>query len=468
MCNNLVPLPITSSSTLLHPPHIAGNAASEFYVAFGKNDLSNFRTTNLRLIISTPETDPVGYEVFSPYGYQTSGSVSPSSFASVGLDRSLMVGSGNQRNKGIRVRATDPSKSIEVRGINYRTHTADAFLALPTGPVNEEYTYIASSMLWTNRTRERHSSLILIVGTQSNTRLTITPKQYVLIPNDLRDGNITTNFVHPGQSYTVTLDAMQTYQIESKLDLTGSWIVSNKPLSVFTGHEGTDVPEKTGGYDHIIEQVPPVSTWGRFFFLVPSSQNPRTTPELYKIIASKPHTTVSITCSLLENSQHTLSYHAYFPEVGGIERFNMEIDNYCYVSSDKPVLVMQYAYGGQPNMGHGDPFMMMILPTEQYISNTTIDFYSYENFRGSIAVVILQKYVPTSDDVLLDNYPLGSDWKELHCSEGELCGYTLHMEVSNGFHSLRHINGLIPVAVNVYGYERYQSYGYPAATNLRG
>ena len=364
------------------------------------------------------------------------------------------------------MRASDPSKTLIVSGMNYEHYSADAFLALPTGPVRSEYTYITNSMLWTNRTGYTSPSLILIVGTQDNTVLTITPTEYVIIPYDLRDPINPQYFVHPGQSYTVTLNRLVTYQIESNLDLTGSRIVSNKPLSVFAGHECTDVPGAVAYCDHLFEQVPPTNTWGRLFFLVPSDSAYRTSPEWYRIVSSKQFTTVSITCYSLDNSLHAFSYHAYIGPIGGIEEFQMQRDNYCYVSADKSVLVMQYAYGGSVNNGHGDPFMMMILPNEQYVTNATIQFFAYSSFISDITIVVLQQENPTNS-VLLNSIPLLSGWISLYCSEGELCGYALRMPVNNGFYSVRHINNLIPVAVYVYGFDTYEGYGYPAAMALR-
>ena len=445
-------------------------AASEYFLAFSKNLYQVNDESVLTLIITTPETVPVSYEVVSPYNsYHATGSVFPSSYVSISLDSSLTVTGSDvtQRNKGISVRAINSSETISVSGMIYVQYTADAFLALPSGPVTEEYTYIAGSMLWTNRSESTLSSLILMVGTQNNTLLTITPTQFVILPDDMRDPENPQNFVSPGQPYTVTLDRLHTYQIESNLDLTGSKIVSNKPLSVFAGHECADVPAKVAACDHLYEQIPPTSTWGRFFFLLPSYSVSRTSPEWYRVISSKLSTTVSITCYLLGDSLHSFAYQAYIAEVGGFKQFHMERDYYCYISSDKPVLVMQYAYGGSANNRYGDPFMMMVVPTEQYVANTTINFYAYEHFVSYITIVALQQEVPTRD-VIFDSVTLVyGDWTALYCSEEEFCGFALHMQVSQGFHSVKHSNSSISVAVHVYGFEHSQGYGYPAAMSLK-
>lgn len=452
-------------STYLSPLAAGDNAASEFFLGFSKNHRYGGGDT-LRLIISNTETYSVGFEVYSPYaGYIANDIVYPSSYYYVNIPSYMTVDYDYQRNKGVWVRTTNPDLSITVSAMNYEIYTADAFLALPSGPALQEYTYITNSMLWTNRSGDTFPSLILLVGTEDNTAITITPTEYITIPYDLRDVNNPQSFVHPGQSYTVILDRLETYQIESNLDLTGSRIVSNKPVSVFAGHECTDVPGNVEACDHLFEQVPATSTWGRFFFLVSSNSEGRISPEWYRIVASQQFTTIMITCYSNQESLHTFSYHAYIAAVGGFEQFQMERDNYCYTAADKPVLVMQYAYGGSANNGIGDPFMMMILPTEQYVTNATIPFYAYDYFTSDITIVVLQQDYPAGM-VQLDGSILSGEWIQLYCSEEELCGYTLRLPVYTGHHSLRHLVSTVPVAVYVYGFDYYQGYGYPAALSL--
>lgn len=374
--------------------------------------------------------------------------------------------SADERTKGIWVRSTDPSKLLVVSGLNYETHTSDGFLALPIMPGADQYTYFTNSMLWNNRTGDTSPSLVLLVAQQDSTVVTITPTEYVIIPYDLRESS--QYFVHPGESYTVTLNWLETYQIESLLDLTGTKIVSNKPLSVFSSHECTDVPGGVTACDHLFEQVPPTYTWGRFFFLVPSDAQYRTAPEWYRIVSSKRATTVRITCFSVTDSVHAFSYHAYIADVGLFEQFQIEIDNYCYVSSDKPILVMQYAYGGTSNpQGRGDPFMMMILPNEQFVTNSTIQFYSHSFFPYNYITIVVRQEDTPSGSILVDGSPTLGDWITLYCDEGVLCGYALRMSVSSNYHAVRHTDSSVPVAVYVYGFEYYGGYGYPAAMSLK-
>jgi hypothetical protein len=183
------------------------NHASEFFLAFSKNHRFGGGDT-LILTISSTESVPVEIQVSSLYGYYQSGTVYPSSPYQLYLPSSLTVDSESDRNKGLWVRTINSSQSITVSGMNYEQHTADAVLALPSGPVLQEYRYIINSMLWNNRTGDNFPSLMLLVGTEDNTAVTITPTEYVTVPYDLRDSDDPRSFIGPGESYTVTLNKM--------------------------------------------------------------------------------------------------------------------------------------------------------------------------------------------------------------------------------------------------------------------
>ena len=440
------------------------NAASEFFLAFSKNHRFGGGDT-LTVVISSTESEPLDFQVSSLLGDYYSYTLYPPAPLLLTLPSYLTVENEGDRSKGVWVRTSEPGHLITVTAMNYEEHTADAFLALPSGPLLQEYSYIIPSMLWNNRSGDNFPSLMLLVGTEDDTTVMIIPMEYVTIPYDLRDLTDPRTIIGPGQSYTVTLNKMETYQLENALDLTGSQVISNKPLSVFAGHECADVPQGITACDHLFEQVPPTNSWGRYFFLVSSNSASRSSPEWYRIVTSKQYTTITITCYSLQESLHSFSYQAYVASVGGFEQFLVERENYCTVAADKPALVMQYAYGGSVNDGQGDPFMMMILPTEQYVTNTTIQLWAYDYFTNDITVIVLQQEYPSN--VLLDGSPLTSSWDQIYCSEEELCGFSLRLPVSVGYHYIQHLNSSVPVAVYVYGFGYYQGYGYPAALSLK-
>ena len=136
---------------------IPTNVASEFFVAFSKNHRFNNDDT-LMLVVTTSESEPVQFQISTLTGYTYTSTLYPSNpVQSITIPSYLTVDNEFDRSKGIWVRTTDPNMSIAVSGMNYEQLTADVFLALPSGPRSQVYTYIISSMLWNNRSGDKGS-----------------------------------------------------------------------------------------------------------------------------------------------------------------------------------------------------------------------------------------------------------------------------------------------------------------------
>ena len=179
------------------------------------------------------------------------------------LPSNFAVFNNTMRNKGVLIHATDASRKLTVHGMNDALYTADGFVALPCHDYQKQnYTYYAVSTHF-NRSSAQLTSQVLLVGCDASTELTITPTQEIQIPPDLVRGSNLPLSVPSGGSYTITLNRLQTFMFHSTLDLTGSKVVSNKPISFFSGHECADVPVGVAACDHLVEQLPPTITWGK-------------------------------------------------------------------------------------------------------------------------------------------------------------------------------------------------------------
>ena len=143
--------------------NVVGSATSEFFVAFGKNNLGNPPT--LRLFITSTEPDPVPITIETLRGFNFTGIATPNETTTVEIPNSFQVVSSSERDKGIRVSAGD--KRIVVYGLNYDQFNSDAFLALPCDrlPV-EQYEYYAISYSDGDAHRLTH---ILIMSCEDNT-----------------------------------------------------------------------------------------------------------------------------------------------------------------------------------------------------------------------------------------------------------------------------------------------------------
>ena len=104
-----------------------GNS-SEFIVGFPLNYNKNI-SVELTLYVTTTEVGPVPFVVETLLGFMYTGTATNNSTTMVRLDSSYQVRESNETNKGIRIHAGN--KQISVHGLNYKTGTSDAFLALP-------------------------------------------------------------------------------------------------------------------------------------------------------------------------------------------------------------------------------------------------------------------------------------------------------------------------------------------------
>ena len=405
--------------------NILESHSSEFLVAFGRNDIDGVDSATLSLFISAIEPDPVLVTVTTLRGFNFTGFATNNEALSIEIPNTFQVISSSERDKGILVRAED-QRSIVVYGLNYNTVTSDAFLSLPCDrlPVDHYEYYGVSYSAGGNG-----ESYFVIVGCEDRTVFQI-------------------------GSETVELNKMGTYFWESNT-LTGTRIVSDKPLVVYVGHQCTDIPSFSQYCDHIIEQVPPTAFWGTNF--MSASYAGRNSGDLYRILASQDKTTVNFTCTS-SNTEIPLITAGSWHEVTTPD------DTFCYISSDKPLFVMQFGLGNSYD-NIGDPFMMMIIPVEQYSNNYVF------NVLPEFATNYITIYITPDDyqpqNIFVDNTSLeNSKWTTINCYNGDVCGYITFVTLTPGQHTLYHSDVSSSVGVSAYGFNRYSSYGYPGGLQL--
>ena len=415
----------------------------------------------MTLYITTTESVPVPFTVSSSTGQLYFGNVTDSVARSVILSGSFAVTDSDERDKGVWIHATD---AITVYGMNNASSSTDGFVALPCYDYQEQnYVYYAVSTYF-NRTSYRSISQILLVGCEESTELTITPTQMIQIPFDLATGENSSLNVTSGTSYVVTLDRFQTVLFTSTLDLTGSKVVSNKPISFFSGHECAEVPVGVSFCDHLVEQLPPTITWGRQFF-VASSLN-KTSGEQYKLITSTTTTTVVNYCyTTNESFSQTFTTTRKLNGTGSSYEFHIPQNMFCSIQASNPVLLVQFAIGAsrEPSQ-YGDPFMMMIPPVEQYSNNYT--FATQSGFQNAITVTVTSEFFNAEDIVLNGNSLNSAYWTEIYCSTQTVCGYGTRVSLSVGQNFIYHRDPTAKLGTFVYGFMRGRSYGYPAGMQL--
>ncbi len=413
-----------------------GTAGNEFYLGF----LQGFAPEEIepQLLVSTASQSPVVFTVETASGsFRYTGEVTDGAVAVVTLPRSLQVEiseAGITGQKGIFVKA-EAKKDITVHGVLQPTD-GDAYLAFPCSllPDVQYYEYYAVTYHGSEPSRvfnfPYEGSAVLLVGCEDNTTIEI--DDYT----------------------TVRLDRLETYLHyggTNRSDLTGAHYVSNKPISVFSGHPCTFVPSFRPFCDTLIEQIPPTAVWGTSF--LSKSFEGRGSGELYRILAAYPSTEVVVSCNTMSTS---LSLRGG----GDWAEFQTAPNSYCSIESDRPVLAMEYMLGGGGSFG--DPFMMMVPPIDQY--STHYNLRVAPGFRESYITVYVPPQYFQPHSIILNGFSMEDEaWIPINCSHrgaGQHCGYIASLEVLPDDYQLYHEDPEGRIAVSVHGISQVETYGY--------
>ena len=405
--------------------NVIENTANEFFLGFARNYEG---AATLSLFITTTELNPVDFTVETT-GFNYSGVAQRNSSTTVTLPSEIMVESSSERNKGVRVKAVGDQKLV-VYGLSYQLYTTDAFLALPCNRLAvDNYEYYS---IMYHDDPGGLSSHLLLVGCEDDTTVTL-----------------------PGG--TVTLQKQETYLLDSSVDLTGTKVVSDKPMSVFPGHQCTSVPNPCC-CDYLVEQVPPTAIWGETFLV--ASFVGRNSGELLRFLTSADSTTVTITRNTLSEP-----FYRSLSTAGSWDEVMISAGSFCSIESDQPILLMEFALSFDFD-SIGDPFMVMITPVEQYSNNYVIDLLP-EFTTNYITIYIGSEYFQP-ELIFVDDMNLQStNWTSVSCLDNETCGYIAYVELQAGEHSLYHSgNTNAKLGVTAYGFFEYDSYGYPGGLQL--
>lgn len=409
------------------------NSGREFALGF----LSNYNgKAELYFFLTSPK--PLNYSVTAPYrGIVRTGSLQPNTLVTVHVNGSLKMPLGISNN-GILITS---SEDMTVYGLNQEQYTTDAFLGLPTYIQGFEYV-IAS---YTERTTTQRS-LLAIVGIHNNTEVTIR------LSSSAFDGIQSHN---ASDNVTYHINWMQTLQLEGE-DLTGSYIVSNETIAVFGGHECAFVPVNEFYCDHLVEQMPPVATFGQKFATVPLAT--RSAGDIFRAVASKDETDVDVDGVRIASSLMA----------GEFIEFRSPSTRFDFVNASAPVLLVQFSLGSQTDMTSSDPFMLMIPPIEQYRDRYVVSTPASQPvaFTSYIAIV-----VPKGQEsgLELDGKPLmenhNTRWNNIG-AVGLGQGYVgANIPVTIGSHVVTHAKR-IKFGLSVYGFASDDSYGYPGGLQL--
>ena len=401
-------------------PVTAGSAAidskgTDFWLAFN----SNLGVPALTLFV-TGDAATSGTVAIPGLSFTASFSVTPGTVTSVPVPSGAMLNtSDGVESKGIHVTA---GAEVTVYGLNRVQFTTDAYLGLPVDALGTEYINLGYRSV-------SAPSQLGVVASANDTAVTITPSD-------------TVGSRAAGVPYTISLQQGDAYQLQGGTDLSGTIITSTKPVAVFGGAECTNIPPSATACDHVVEQLPPTSAWGKSFVSMPLAT--RLKGDTFRILASTNGTTVRV------NGQPvaTLARGQFHEQI---------VLGPAHITADQPVLVMQYSNGTSFDGVTSDPFQMMIPPFEQYLPSYTITTPA-----SGFATNFVNVVAPTAavGQITLDGTAIPATSFTAIGSSG-FSG--TQVPVGLGAHRLV---GPLPFGVHTYGFASFDSYGYPGGLSV--
>lgn len=438
-----------------------GSCGTNFFVGSPRNVDSNL--TYLKLMVFACEYVPVSFSVRTADSIIYSGEAFPTRATTVNLPINLTIRDSTYSNryKGLQVSSLNGYPMSVLVMSSFEIYCFGEYLAHHCPPPAwQEYEYFilsTGSLIGTGRW-----SLALLVACHNDTTITITPTHDFSFPADVQgstDLNITIN---SGDSHTFTLHELQTLLTgKTEVDITGTRIVSNKPLSVVGGNECGTVPTNLPLCEPLLMQVPPTATWGKRFLVPPVPW--RLAPHMIKLVVAQNDTNLTHTCASNSSSITMLGAgESYF--------FMAPQHAYCSVISSHPILVAQLGVGHF--IGYfADPSITIVPPIEHYttlrVSMVALNLTQYPH--NYLTYVVPAENI-SSFIVFFDNYsvpgPVG--WDVVTDHNGTVLGYGhLSYVATEGVHTLQRVNPLATLLAIVNGFAGYSAYAYTPAMDIR-
>ncbi|KAJ1132331.1 hypothetical protein NDU88_010651 [Pleurodeles waltl] len=200
----------------------------------------------------------------------------------------------------------------------------------------------------------------------------------------------------PNKKLTITLEPYQALQLQSEDDMSGTMLISEKPIAVLSGHSCVGQDNMC---DHAYEQLPPLSNWGKVFLVPPLKAKPNS--DFAYVVAARWNTYVT----------YISGQAKYRKKLGSGEVFVIEVkpSTPISISASAVIQVLYYHTGDmtQP-LEHGS-FIISLKDTSTFCTSYSV--YGLVNFDNSAAIVA--KTSATSE-ITLDNQPLSNiHWTQI-------------------------------------------------------
>jgi len=316
-----------------------------------------------------------------------------------------------------------------------------------------------------------------IVAAEDDTEVTIFPTR------SIQDGQGFTGSV-ANVPVTYRLSKGQLLQINQQQELSGSIVQSNKPTSIFGGHECMYVPSSRSACDVAQQQLPSFEQWGSEYVGV--GYRPRLgdehEPVPYRIVAARDGT--------------RLDYDPVVPPGAPLEMSAGQVvtfwsgtgDAFVVRSQDAehPFYLAAYMTGGgaavdrgdflgdQDMRGNGDPEFVNVVPAGQYLNSYS--FFADPSYQETALTIVREKRGDAFEDVWLECAGILTDWRPIGTrGKYEFTRVDLARNYGPGQSfgenvcqkGLQRMKSEGPFTATLWGWSQYTSYAYPSGLAQR-
>ncbi len=461
-------------------------SGKEFWIAIPPNESSykNLRKEELAIYVTSNKKTTASIEYNGQIvSTKTIDSLQITTFSA--RDRDLnwsweVYSSERIEKKGIRVFSED---SISVFVLNSKQFSSDGYMALPVRSWGEEYIHVSyyDHYEYDSDVKKymKRGAGFIVIANEDNTSISVQLKgkgrgyPLALTLGGRRIGDKIENVIlNRGEIYTVRGNG----RTKGKFDLSGSKIISNKPVGLISFDMRTSLPSNIlDGRDLLCEMLPPVSSWGRNYTSIEFKRKGK--GDFFRIVAAHDSTNWSVDWYDLDTKKLLGSRSALLAKSGDFYEYNNSISNYNNRNSikgtavwkaDKPVMVMQYSYSANwDNSINYDPFMVMVVSDEQFVRSAVFQTPSKNGLSNHwLNILVAGDSADVNNSLLksltVDGQKLWNSYQSNLLSH-RIPGTNMYWAAIGIKPGAHRIQGNTKFGAYIYGYGKLDSYGWPAA-----
>jgi hypothetical protein len=313
---------------------------TDFWLAFGKNSSANSSSSvEFQIRVVGGDQPATGSIDFTGLGTSIPFTVAAGQVFTHSLSLAQKNAVDNMLggiNTSVHITSDMP---ITAYALNQQSATTDATNILPVPALGMEYYHISYQPI------SSRLDAYAVIATENSTN------------------------VYHNNTPVATLNKGQVYYRTSSSDMTGSYITADQPVAFFALNGGCNIPSGKTAADILFQQLAPVNTWGKNFY-VPASHLGK---DVVRIMVSQNGTNITQTGGAQlfpTGSQASLTNL----QAGQWVELVVELSRYgCFIQADKPVGVCAYLAGQEYNgKNASDPSQAWLPAIEQTVKSALI------------------------------------------------------------------------------------------------